>query len=668
MTTEAAKKRIEELTDQINEHNYKYYVQAMPSISDYEFDMLLEDLNKLEKEYPEFADENSPTKRVGGDVVKEFKSVRHKYPMLSLGNTYSEEELTEFDNRVKKIIGDNIEYVCELKFDGVAIGLTYIEGKLSQAITRGDGEKGDDVTTNVRTIKSIPLQLKGNDFPKEFEIRGEIFLPIKTFEKTNAERIEIGETPFANPRNSAAGTLKMQDSSIVAKRGLDSFLYFLYGKDLPFKTHYESLKKAKEWGFKISPHMQRCKTLYEVFNFIKEWGKERENLPYDIDGVVIKVNSYQQQNELGFTSKTPRWAIAYKFKAESVATELLSVSYQVGRTGAITPVANLKPVLLAGTTLKRASLYNADQIAKLDLRVGDIVFVEKGGEIIPKITGVDFSKRTSMHQLKYIENCPECGTALIRKEGEAIHYCPNELGCPPQIKGRMEHFASRKAMDIDGLGIETIELLFDAGLIHNIADFFYLNKEQLLSLERVGDKSADNLIKGIEDSKKIPFERVLYGMGIRYVGETVAKKLALHFKTIDAIENACLEDLLQTEEIGDKIAESIIEYFKDKRNLEIVERLKQAGLQMEIHPDSIKQPVSDKLKGLSFVISGTFEKHSRDELKILIELHGGKNQSGVTSKTTYLIAGEEAGPSKLEKAESLKIKIINEDDFIQMFQ
>lgn len=667
MTKEEAKHKIKELTKEINEHNYKYYVQAMPSISDYDFDMLLEELNKLEKEYPEFADINSPTQRVGGQVVKEFKTVKHKYPMLSLGNTYSEEELVEFDKRVKKIIGDDFEYVCELKFDGVAIGLTYIDGQFTQAVTRGDGEKGDDVTVNVRTIKSIPLELKGHDYPKEFEIRGEIYLPLKTFEKTNQERIEIGEQPFANPRNSAAGTLKMQDSSVVAKRGLDSFLYFLYGENLPFKNHYESLKKAKEWGFKVSPHMMKCKGIQGVFDYIKEWDKERFKLPYDIDGIVIKVNSYEQQLELGFTAKQPRWAIAYKFKADSVATKLLSVTYQVGRTGAITPVANLQPVLLAGTTVKRASLYNADQIAKLDLRVGDTVYVEKGGEIIPKVTGVDLDKRPhGSHHLHYIDKCPECGSELIRKDGEAIHYCPNELGCPPQIKGRMEHFVSRKALDIDGMGFETIELLFNAGLIHNVADIYDLKKEPLLGLGRFAEKSADNLITGIQKSKNIPFERVLYGIGIRYVGETVAKKLAMKFRNMEKIENASIEELLSTDEIGDRIAESIVEYFKDERNRKIVERLKKEGLQMEINPESIKQPISDKLNGLNFVISGTFTKFSREELKSLIEQHGGKVQSGVSAKTSYLVAGEDPGPSKIEKAESLKIKIINEQHFVEM--
>ncbi len=667
MNHEEAKLRIAAFTAEINDHNIKYYVQSMPTISDYDFDMLLQELNKLEKEFPDLADNNSPTQRVGGQVVKEFKTVQHKYPMLSLGNTYSEEELTEFDTRVKKIIGNDFEYVCELKFDGVAIGLRYVDGKLTQAVTRGDGGKGDDVTVNVRTIKSIPLQLKGNDYPREFEIRGEIYLPRKTFEKTNAERIELGEQPFANPRNSASGTLKMQDSSVVAKRGLDSFLYFLYGEELPFKSHYESLKKAKEWGFKISPHIQKCKDLNGVFEFIKEWNKSRLTLPYDIDGVVLKVNSYQQQIELGFTAKTPRWAIAFKFKAESVSTKLLSVSYQVGRTGAITPVANLQPVLLAGTTVKRASLYNADQVAKLDLREGDTVFVEKGGEIIPKITGVDLSKREEgTHHFEYIDCCPECGTPLIRKESEAIHYCPNELGCPPQIKGRMEHFVSRKALDIDGLGFETIELLYETGLIKNIADIYDLKKEDLLSLERVGERSADNLIAGVEKSKKIPFERVLYGIGIRYVGETVAKKLAIHFNNIYTIEKATFDELLMAEEIGEKIAASIIDYFKDTRNLTIISRLKASGLQMEIHPDSIMKFVSDLLKGLTFVISGTFTKFSRDELKLIIEQNGGKNQSGVTSKTKYLIAGAEVGTSKLEKAESLKVAIITEEDFIKM--
>lgn len=675
--------RIQELTKIINEHNYNYYVLASPVISDYEFDMLLEELSKLEKEYPEFADVNSPTQRVGGEVTKEFKPVIHKYPFLSLGNTYSEQELTEFDNRIKKLIGENFEYVCELKFDGVAIGLIYKNGNLVQAVTRGDGFQGDDVTTNVRTIKTVPLKLKGNDYPEEFEIRGEIFMQRKTFENTNAERIEIGETPFANPRNSTAGTLKMQDSSVVAKRKLDCFMYALYGENLSFQNHYEGLRKAKAWGFKVSDNMVKCPTLQDVFNYINIWNKERDALPYDIDGVVIKVNSYREQEELGFTAKSPRWAIAYKFKAESVATKLLSISYQVGRTGSITPVANLTPVQLAGTVVKRATLHNADIIQKLDIREGDIVFVEKGGEIIPKITGVDFSKReiinSNNQQLnnstiqQFISHCPECNTELVRKEGEANHYCPNELGCPPQIKGKLEHFASRKAMNIDGLGTETVELLYENGLLKNIADIYDLQKEQIVSLERMGEKSAENLLEGIEKSKQVPFDRVLYAIGIRYVGETVAKKLARHFKNMNALisaasmemQNADMQNVVslqQVDEIGEKIAVTLVAFFKDERNLQIISRLQKAGVQMEMQQDSGTQNQSNKLSGLSFVVSGVFKNHSREEIKKLIEANGGKNASAISSKTNYLLAGDDAGPAKLEKAKQLGVKVIDESE------
>ncbi len=666
MTNQQAKNKIDNLREAINRHNYKYYVLSSPVISDYDYDMLLEELIRLEKEFPEYFDESSPSQRVGSDSSKEFKQVEHKYLMLSLGNTYSEEELHEFDNRIKKAIGDDIEYVCELKYDGAAIGLTYVDGKLKYAVTRGDGVRGDDVTANVRTIRSIPLSLRGNDYPKEFEIRGEIFIPRDKFEKLNKERESNGEEPFANPRNAASGTLKIQKSSIVAKRPLDCYLYFLLGEELPYNLHYENLQKAKEWGFKISEHITKCRNLDEVFEFIRQCAQKREKLLYDIDGVVIKVNSYKQQKQLGVTAKSPRWAISYKFKAEQVATKLLSISYQVGRTGAITPVANLGPVHLAGTVVKRATLHNAAQINLLDIRIGDIVFVEKGGEIIPKIIGVAQEKRSSESQpVKYIENCPECGSKLIRKQDEVLHYCPNETGCPPQIKGKIEHFVSRKAMNIDGLGEETIELLFNEGLISNIADLFDLRKEQLVNLERMGEKSAYNIINGIEESKKVPFQRVLFALGIRYVGETVAKKLAEALKSIAHIADTGFEELIEIEEIGDKIAESIIIYFKDDNNRAIIEKLKQAGVQLKIKEDT--EPLkSTKLQGLSFVISGIFENYSRDEMKALIEQNGGKNISSISSKTNYLLAGEKIGPAKLAKAEKLNVKIISEQEFLKM--
>ncbi|HKR06617.1 MAG TPA: NAD-dependent DNA ligase LigA, partial [Bacteroidia bacterium] len=611
MTKEEAKKKIEKLTKEIDRHNYNYYVQSNPVISDYDFDMLLKELIDLEKKFPEFAYADSPTQRVGGEITKEFKTVKHKYPMMSLGNTYSEDELKEFDERIQKAVS-NYEYVCELKFDGVAIGLTYKKGKLTQAVTRGDGVQGDDVTANIKTIRSIPLQLSAGDYPDEFEIRGEVILPLKVFEKMNQElsaqladegfnEEEIAERLYRNPRNTASGTLKLQDSKIVAQRKLDCYLYAMYGDHLPFKSHYDGLKKAKEWGFKISEHVAKCKNLEQVFDYIKEWEQGREELPFEIDGVVMKINLFRHQEELGFTAKAPRWAISYKYKAEAAVTKLNSISYQVGRTGAITPVANLQPVTLAGTVVKRASLHNADQIEKLDIREGDTVFVEKGGEIIPKITAVDLSKRP--HGLKkthYITNCPECGSELIRREGEAVHYCPNESGCPPQIKGKLEHFASRKAMNIDGFGSETVELLFKENLVHNIADIYDLKKEQLENLERWGEKSAVNLINGINKSKEVPYERVLFALGIRYVGDTVAKKLARYFKSIDKLMNVTEEQLLEAPEVGERIAESVLDFFKEKKNIDIIERLKKAGLQFSIHADSIKLS-SEKLKGMSIV-------------------------------------------------------------------
>lgn len=661
-------KKIEELSRQIEQHNYNYYVLAKPTISDFEFDKLLEELIQLEKEHPEFLKPDSPSQRVGGQITKEFKTVKHKSPMLSLGNTYSEADLTDFDDRVKKTLHTEYEYVCELKYDGVAIGLTYKNGILIQAITRGDGEKGDDVTTNAKTIKSIPLKLHGHDYPKEFEIRGEIFMPRQVFDELNKEREEIGEQLMANPRNATAGTLKMQDSAIVAKRNLDCFLYFILGEDLPFQSHYENLKAAKKWGFKISDHMKKVKDINGVFDYINHWDLERNNLAFDTDGVVLKINSYDQQKMLGFTAKSPRWAIAYKFKTQRVATILESIVYQVGRTGAITPVANLKPVLLAGTTVKRASLHNADIIEKLDVRIGDTVFVEKGGEIIPKIVGVDESKRPAhAHKVKYITHCPECGTALIRSEEEANHYCPNSLACPPQVKGKMEHFVGRRAMDIDSLGAETIAQLFDAGLVKTVTDLYELKKEDLLKLDRMAEKSVNNLLEGIEASKKIPFERVLYGIGIRHIGETTAKKLAYYFKNIDALKNATLEQLLEVGDIGETTAQSIIDYFTDKHTIQIIEKLKSYGLQFELSEEQLIN-TSDKLNGLSFVVSGVFSKFSRDDIKKAIEQNGGKNVGSISGKTSFVIAGENMGPEKHKKAEKLGVKIISEDDFIKMIE
>jgi DNA ligase (NAD+) len=670
MTASEAKEKIQQLTHVINQHNYNYYVLSNPTVSDYDFDMLLEQLIKLEQEFPEFADENSPTKRVGGDITKEFETVKHKYPMLSLGNSYSKEEIADFETRIKKLVEDEIEYVCELKYDGVAIGITYVDGKLTRALTRGDGTQGDDITTNVKTIKSIPLQLMGNDYPKEFEIRGEIFLPKNVFEELNKEREEIGEQLYANARNTASGTIKMQDSAVVAQRKLDSYLYFVLGENLPFKTHYESIETAGKWGFKVPSakdnFIKKCKNIDEIFDFINFWDKKRNELDFDIDGVVIKVNNYRQQEEMGFTAKSPKWAIAYKFKAEQVKTKLLEITYQVGRTGAITPVANLQPVLLAGTTVKRASLHNADQIEKLDIRVGDWVFVEKGGEIIPKIVGVEATQRDIFSApTTYITHCPECNTKLERTEGDAKHFCPNEWGCPPQIKGKMQHFISRKAMNIDGLGEETIEQLYNAGLAKNIVDLYHLQKDQLLPLERMAEKSVNNLLKGLEDSKKVPFERVLFAVGIRYVGETVAKKLARHFKNIDAIMQASFEELIAADEIGDKIAESIIQFFSVEENKQMILELKNMGLQFSLSEQQLEN-TSDKLAGLTFVVSGVFSLFSRDELKNLIEQNGGKVSGSISKKTNYIVAGENMGPSKLEKATELGVAIIDENQFSGM--
>jgi DNA ligase (NAD+) len=680
MSNEEAKKRITDLSEQIRRHNYNYYVLSQPAISDFEFDMLLEELIRLEKEYPQFAEPDSPSQHVGGDITKEFQQVRHKYPMLSLSNTYSEEEVRDFEARVQKLISEKVEYVCELKFDGVAIGLTYKNGLLSQAVTRGDGIQGDDVTTNVKTIQSIPLRLQGSGFPAEFEIRGEIILPHKSFERMNATRMEEGEEPFANPRNAASGSLKMQDSREVAKRRLDCILYFVLGEDLPFSTHYESLAAAKSWGFNTSAYMAICRNISEIFEFINNWNNDRYALPFNIDGVVIKVNSLRQQEMLGYTAKSPRWAIAYKFKAEQVSTKLISVDYQVGRTGAVTPVANLAPVQLAGTTVKRATLHNADVLAALDLRTGDMVWVEKGGEIIPKIIGVELEKRIAEAEpVEFVKQCPVCGTPLVRTEGEAAFYCPNESGCAPQIKGKLEHFISRKAMDIDSLGYEKIEMLYENGLIRNIADLYDLTAQQLLGLGKVyaateekkekkisfREKTVENILKGIEKSKNVGFERVLYAIGIRYVGETIAKKLAGHFGSIDTLMAADPEELKEAEEIGDKIAQSIIAFFRDVKNIEIINRLKEKGLQFEMK-DRQKSLLSDKLKGMVFVVSGTFANYSRDEIKKTIEDHGGKNAGSVSSKTTYLLAGQNTGPEKLKKAKSLGVAVISESEFNEM--
>lgn len=667
MNKNEAKEEILRLSEEINKHNHLYYVESAPVISDYDFDMLLERLQQLEKEFPEFAFDHSPTKRVGGDITKKFESVVHRFPMLSLSNTYSEEEIMDWENRLKKMSEGPLQYVCELKYDGVAIGIRYENGVLTRAVTRGDGTQGEDVTTNVKTIRSIPLQLKGN-YPADFEIRGEIFMPLASFQKLNCEREENGEALFANPRNTASGTLKMQDSKIVAERALDSYLYGIYGEDLNFEGHFQAVESAASWGFKVPKPKDRFIELTDsiegIMNYIHYWDKKRYELPFEIDGVVIKVNNYAQQKTLGFTAKSPRWAIAYKFKAERVETILDSVSYQVGRTGAITPVANLKPVQLGGTTVKRASLHNADQIEKLGLHLGDAVYVEKGGEIIPKIVGVNEEKRNATaEEVQFLHNCPECGTELIRREGEAQHYCPNEDTCPPQAKGKLEHFISRKAMNIDGLGAETVDLMYDKGLVRTIADLYDLTFDQVVNLERMADKSANNLILGLKASREVPFERVLFALGIRFVGETVAKKLAKYFKSIDALMSASFDELVQVEEIGEKIAIAVQHHFAKQENRELIGRLKTAGLQFEIVE---KENASNKLEGATFVVSGVFNAFSRDEVKELIEANGGKNVSSVSSKTKYLLAGDGMGPAKLKKATDLGVQILTEDEFIQM--
>lgn len=667
MKKEEALLKINQLSEEIESHNYRYYVDAAPLITDFEFDNLLIELSGLEKQFPEYCFLHSPSQRVGGQITKEFIAVEHKYPMLSLGNTYSEEELIDFDSRIKKIITDeHVQYACELKFDGVAIGITYKNGKIFQAVTRGDGIKGDDVTANIKTIKSLPFHLKNlneTEFPDEFEVRGEVIMPHKVFNRINEERIAIGEAPFANPRNCAAGTVKMQDSGEVAKRSLDCFLYAYYGPSV-FNTHEESLNAMTKFGFHVSEHRTVCHSISEVMEYIHHWDNARNALPFDIDGIVIKVNKFSQQQELGFTAKSPRWAISYKFKAESATTQLLEVTYQVGRTGAITPVANLQPVLLAGTTVKRASLHNADQIAKLDLHEADFVYVEKGGEIIPKITGVDLNKRSeSATPIHYITSCPECGSALIRKEGEAQHYCLNEENCKPQIKGKLEHFTGRKAMNIDGLGSETIDLLVEKNLIHTIADIYNLKKEKLINLDRFGDKSAQNIIVGIEKSKIIPFEKVLFSIGIRYVGDTVAKKIARHFKSIDAVINATEEELMNAPEVGEIIAKSVYQFFRKESNVKIIEALKANQLQFELAHDALPTQLGNQLKGMTLVVTGTFERNSREGLKAMIEQHGGKNGSSVSKNTTFLLAGADSGPSKIEKATSMGVKVISEYDF-----
>ena len=660
--------QIQNLRKELDEHNYNYYVLDNPTISDYEFDQKLKELQLLENQHPEYYDANSPSVRVGGEITKNFPTVTHEFRMYSLDNSYSKEELEEWEKRILKNLGENnVSFVCELKYDGASIDLTYEKGILVQALTRGDGIQGDNITTNVKTIKSIPLVLKGNDFPERFHIRGEIIILKEGFEKMNAERIAEGEDPFMNPRNTASGSLKLQDSSEVAKRPLDCLLYYLVGDSLPISTQFEGLEKAREWGFKVPSQSQVCHNTQEVMDFINYWDKHRHKLPYETDGVVIKVNNLQQQQELGYTAKSPRWAIAYKFKAEQVTTKLSSISYQVGRTGAITPVANLEPVLLAGTVVRRASLHNADQIAKLDLHIGDSVFVEKGGEIIPKIVGVNIDERLeNSAPVSYITHCPECETKLIRNEGEAQHYCPNSYGCPPQITGKIQHFISRKAMDIEGIGQETVELMFRSGLIKNYADLYELQLNEISKLERMGERSAENIIIGVNKSKQVPFERILFALGIRFVGETVAKKLARTFLSIDNLQKATFEELLQIDEIGERIAQSVIEFFADEQNQKIIERLKSYGLQTQIIRNENEH--SDKLKGITFVVSGVFEKFSREQLKNMMENNGAKVASSISSKTNYIVAGENMGPSKLEKAQKLNIPIISELDFEKMLE
>jgi len=657
--------RIEQLKKEINDHNYYYYVLNSPRISDFQFDILLKELADLEEKYPDLRTDDSPTMRVGSDLTREFRQVRHKYPMLSLSNTYSEEEIHDFNKRVKSALGSDPEYVCELKFDGASISLTYRNGILESAVTRGDGETGDDVTNNVRTIRSIPLRLRNKDYPDELTVRGEIFLPLEGFRKLNEELVKKGEQTFANPRNTAAGTIKLQDPTIVASRPLDCYLYYLAADSLPYATHFDNLRKAREWGFRVPSEISLCIGIEEIMAYINHWDKERHNLPYQIDGVVIKVNSLADQEKLGYTSKSPRWAIAYKFKAEQAKTRLLTVDFQVGRTGTVTPVANLEPVQLAGTVVKRATLHNEAQIQLLQLYENDSVYIEKGGEIIPKIVGVDINERKDKARaIEFIKSCPECGTPLRKLPGEANHYCPNIYDCPPQIKGRIEHFISRKAMDIDGLGEETTDLLYRTGLVHNIADLYTLDKESLAGLERLGEKSASNIISSIDKSRSAPFNRVLYALGIRYVGETVAKTLSKHFTSIDDLAVAEYEKLLAIPDIGDKIANSIINYFRSPNNRQVIGRLKEYGVNMQ-SGEQAKQE-SAILEGKSIVISGEFDKYSREEYRQMIEENGGKNVSSVSSKTSFILAGKNMGPSKQEKARELGIEIMEENDFLKM--
>jgi DNA ligase (NAD+) len=660
-----AKERIDKLRREIEEHNRRYYVLNQPVISDFEFDLLINELDTLEKKFPEFMVEGSPTQHVGSDITKEFRQYEHKFPMLSLGNTYSYEELRDFDSRISKTVSEQVEYVCELKFDGASISITYINGIMSTAVTRGDGTKGDDVSVNVKTIKSIPTRIKDAGIPEEFIVRGEILMPRAIFDSLNEERAKQGLNLFANPRNAASGTLKTLDPSVVATRKLDCFFYFLLGETLPYNTHYENLMKAASWGFQIADSIRKCKDIEDVIHFIESWEHKRNDLPYDTDGVVIKVNSIDQQKELGFTAKSPRWAIAYKYKAEQAITKLLSVAYQVGRTGIVTPVANLEPVLLAGTTVKRASLYNADQIFLHDLHYDDMVYVEKGGEIIPKIVGVDSSSRKEHSKaVKFIDVCPECGTALVKNEGEANHFCPNYLHCPPQIKGRIEHFISRKAMDIEGLGEETVDLLFSKGLIRNIADLYELQPEHLIPLERMGEKSAANILKSIKGSVNIPYHRVLYALGIRHVGETVAKTLASRFRSLDKLMAANEENLTGVREIGPKIASSIVTFFSDPENIEIIRRLK--STRIKLSGETNVPDTGNALEGKVIVISGVFRMHTRDEYKELIEKNGGKNSTSISGSTSFILAGENMGPAKREKAEELGVQIINEAEFLKI--
>ena len=660
------KDKIKALREALEQHNYNYYVLSAPTISDREFDEMMKELQVLEEAHPEYADPHSPTQRVGSDLSKEFEQVVHKYPMLSLGNTYSEDEVKDFYERIARDLNEPFEIVAALKYDGTSISLTYEDGRLVRAVTRGDGTRGDDVTANVKTIRSVPLKLMGDRYPATFEIRGEILLPWAEFDRLNKEREEQEEPLFANPRNAASGTLKQQNPAVVAARKLDAYFYYLLGEELPAETHFDNLEAARSWGFKIPNVIRVCNSLEDIYDYIAYWDVERKNLPVATDGIVLKVNSLRQQRNLGFTAKSPRWAIAYKFQAERAVTRLNSVSFQVGRTGAVTPVANLEPVLLAGTTVKRASLHNADIIEGLDLHLGDKVFVEKGGEIIPKIVGVDVEARGLLvgDKVRFIRSCPECGTPLMRPEGEAAHYCPNEAGCPPQIKGKIEHFVTRRAMNIN-MGPETVEDLYEAGYIKDTADLYTLEIADLLRLERWADKSARNLMASLEESKQVPFERVLYGLGIRFVGETVAKRLVSAFHSMEQLEQASFEDLTAVDEIGERIARSIIAYFADERNRTLVNRLKEYGLQMSVAEEKLANR-SEKLKGLSIVISGTFAKHSRDEYKAMIEQHGGKNSGSVSGKTDYILAGDNMGPAKLEKAAKLGVKIINEDEFLNM--